>query len=291
MLFLDEPTTGLDPRSRLGMWEIIERLVADGTTVLLTWAGNNINTHHTGYEALLDALTALESLMEAAGLEHRRDGLLYVRAVLRSNQQDIKGALVSIDEAIDVKKRNDGFGWGYTMSTYRRVRLDKLQKLGHREDVEAEVAELLKGKIRQAERVELLTILARCAMKDGENELARARIQASLDVARMKGLEVEKNCLGAAVDIFRACRDFDEARKLAERYLGLVESEGRTFCLSLALEDVVSCALDQGDLPAARRYLGRSIPLATDLDVVRGTDVRRPVVEAQLERLEALEGG
>jgi ABC-2 type transport system ATP-binding protein len=36
VLFLDEPTTGLDPRSRLGMWEVIEGLVAEGTTVLLT---------------------------------------------------------------------------------------------------------------------------------------------------------------------------------------------------------------------------------------------------------------
>ena len=36
ILFLDEPTTGLDPRSRLQMWEVIEGLVADGTTVLLT---------------------------------------------------------------------------------------------------------------------------------------------------------------------------------------------------------------------------------------------------------------
>ncbi len=36
VLFLDEPTTGLDPRSRLGMWELIEELVAQGTTVLLT---------------------------------------------------------------------------------------------------------------------------------------------------------------------------------------------------------------------------------------------------------------
>jgi ABC-2 type transport system ATP-binding protein len=36
VLFLDEPTTGLDPRSRLGMWEIIRSLVADGTTLLLT---------------------------------------------------------------------------------------------------------------------------------------------------------------------------------------------------------------------------------------------------------------
>jgi len=36
VLFLDEPTTGLDPRSRLVMWEVIRTLVADGTTVLLT---------------------------------------------------------------------------------------------------------------------------------------------------------------------------------------------------------------------------------------------------------------
>jgi ABC-2 type transport system ATP-binding protein len=36
VLFLDEPTTGLDPRSRLAMWDVIESLVAQGTTVLLT---------------------------------------------------------------------------------------------------------------------------------------------------------------------------------------------------------------------------------------------------------------
>ncbi|HEY6624080.1 MAG TPA: ATP-binding cassette domain-containing protein [Acidimicrobiales bacterium] len=36
VLFLDEPTTGLDPRSRLGMWDVIRELVAGGTTLLLT---------------------------------------------------------------------------------------------------------------------------------------------------------------------------------------------------------------------------------------------------------------
>jgi ABC-2 type transport system ATP-binding protein len=36
VLFLDEPTTGLDPRSRLDMWATIETLVSEGTTVLLT---------------------------------------------------------------------------------------------------------------------------------------------------------------------------------------------------------------------------------------------------------------
>ncbi|HEY1712050.1 MAG TPA: daunorubicin/doxorubicin resistance ABC transporter ATP-binding protein DrrA, partial [Solirubrobacteraceae bacterium] len=36
VIFLDEPTTGLDPRSRRTVWEIVESLVDDGTTVFLT---------------------------------------------------------------------------------------------------------------------------------------------------------------------------------------------------------------------------------------------------------------
>ncbi len=36
VLFLDEPTTGLDPRSRVELWEVLRELVRDGTTLLLT---------------------------------------------------------------------------------------------------------------------------------------------------------------------------------------------------------------------------------------------------------------
>ena len=36
IIFLDEPTTGLDPRSRRSMWDIIRQLVADGVTIFLT---------------------------------------------------------------------------------------------------------------------------------------------------------------------------------------------------------------------------------------------------------------
>ena len=36
VIFLDEPTTGLDPVSRMAMWEIVQQLVTDGMTVLLT---------------------------------------------------------------------------------------------------------------------------------------------------------------------------------------------------------------------------------------------------------------
>ena len=36
IIFLDEPTTGLDPRSRLAMWDVIKKLMAAGATILLT---------------------------------------------------------------------------------------------------------------------------------------------------------------------------------------------------------------------------------------------------------------
>ena len=36
IIFLDEPTTGLDPRSRLAMWDVIKKLKRDGATILLT---------------------------------------------------------------------------------------------------------------------------------------------------------------------------------------------------------------------------------------------------------------
>src|SRR5690606_23320445 len=36
LLFLDEPTTGLDPRSRHDTWQVVRELVADGVTVFLT---------------------------------------------------------------------------------------------------------------------------------------------------------------------------------------------------------------------------------------------------------------
>ncbi|GIF48769.1 hypothetical protein Afe04nite_33080 [Asanoa ferruginea] len=36
LIFLDEPTTGLDPRSRRDLWQIVRELVADGVTIFLT---------------------------------------------------------------------------------------------------------------------------------------------------------------------------------------------------------------------------------------------------------------
>jgi daunorubicin resistance ABC transporter ATP-binding subunit len=54
VLFLDEPTTGLDPRSRLGLWNMVRQLVADGTTVLLT------TQYLEEADQLADRITVLE---------------------------------------------------------------------------------------------------------------------------------------------------------------------------------------------------------------------------------------
>jgi ABC-type multidrug transport system ATPase subunit len=54
LLLLDEPTTGLDPRSRLGLWDVIRSLVADGTTVLLTTQYLDEADHLAAQIAIID---------------------------------------------------------------------------------------------------------------------------------------------------------------------------------------------------------------------------------------------
>jgi ABC-2 type transport system ATP-binding protein len=55
IIFLDEPTTGLDPRSRRVMWDIVRDLVADGVTILLTTQYLEEADRLAGRIALLDA--------------------------------------------------------------------------------------------------------------------------------------------------------------------------------------------------------------------------------------------
>ena len=54
IIFLDEPTTGLDPRSRLTMWQIIRDLVADGVTIFLTTQNLDEADRLAGRIAVLD---------------------------------------------------------------------------------------------------------------------------------------------------------------------------------------------------------------------------------------------
>ncbi|MFF4223114.1 ATP-binding cassette domain-containing protein [Streptomyces sp. L500] len=61
VIFLDEPTTGLDPSSRLRLWEIVEGLVAQGTTVLLT------TQYLDEADRLADSITVLSAGSVIAG--------------------------------------------------------------------------------------------------------------------------------------------------------------------------------------------------------------------------------
>src|ERR671917_261997 len=66
VLFLDEPTTGLDPRSRVGLWETIEDLVADGTADELKdrVGGERLEVHLSDSR---EALRAAEALAPMSG--------------------------------------------------------------------------------------------------------------------------------------------------------------------------------------------------------------------------------
>jgi len=73
VIFLDEPTTGLDPAKREEMWEVVRRVVADGATVLLT------TQYLEEADALADEITVIDRGRVIAhdtpdGLKHRIGG-------------------------------------------------------------------------------------------------------------------------------------------------------------------------------------------------------------------------
>lgn len=78
VVFLDEPTTGLDPQARLSVWETIEELAQRGTTVLLTTQyleeaerlADRIAVLHHGRIVVNGTLTELESLLPPTQVEY-----------------------------------------------------------------------------------------------------------------------------------------------------------------------------------------------------------------------------
>jgi len=91
-VFLDEPTTGLDPRSRQGLWEVVQGLAADGTTIFLT----------TQY------LEEADRLADRIAVLH--DGVLAAEGTAAALKQRVAGAddatlddvFFALTEAIDV---------------------------------------------------------------------------------------------------------------------------------------------------------------------------------------------
>jgi len=123
VLFLDEPTTGLDPRSRLAMWEIIKNLLADGTTILLTTQyleeadqlAERIVVIDDGKVIAEGTPAALKSKVGNDRLELTfRDQPAFAQAiavlrddVIESNPREFSATVIIQDSSADVKRALD----------------------------------------------------------------------------------------------------------------------------------------------------------------------------------------
>ncbi len=100
VIFLDEPTTGLDPAKREDMWDVVRRLVADGSTVLLT------TQYLEEADALADAITVIDHGRVIAhdtpdGLKRVVGGqTLEVRPVDPARLPDVAAALAQVTTGV-----------------------------------------------------------------------------------------------------------------------------------------------------------------------------------------------
>ncbi|MFI6504273.1 ATP-binding cassette domain-containing protein [Nonomuraea typhae] len=112
VIFLDEPTTGLDPRSRHTMWQIIRHLVADGVTILLT------TQYLDEADELADRIAVLDHgriVAEGSAAELKRripGGHVSLRfadpRALHAAAGAIGGAVARDDEALTLQVPGDG---------------------------------------------------------------------------------------------------------------------------------------------------------------------------------------
>jgi ABC-2 type transport system ATP-binding protein len=96
LIFLDEPTTGLDPRTRIQMWETIRRLVPSGSTVLLT------TQYLDEADQLADRIAVIDR-GRPAGRSHRRHRPRPRRG--RGNGQRAQGFRWGVDAQTPTRKR------------------------------------------------------------------------------------------------------------------------------------------------------------------------------------------
>jgi oleandomycin transport system ATP-binding protein len=108
VLFLDEPTTGLDPHARIEVWNIVRTLVADGTTVLLT------TQYLDEADQLADLITVIDHGKVIAGgrsdeLKRRTGGqTLQVRPTLASDVDRVAGILLELTGSTPSRDADSG---------------------------------------------------------------------------------------------------------------------------------------------------------------------------------------
>jgi ABC-2 type transport system ATP-binding protein len=128
IIFLDEPTTGLDPRSRLAMWDIIQELVKQGTTILLT------TQHLEEADRLADFIVVIdEGKIIARGTADElksKVGRERIRFMFDSDKE-LKKAVKVIDESdgLEVDEKQKSLSVSNDKGVYKlRQLLDGLEK-------------------------------------------------------------------------------------------------------------------------------------------------------------------
>lgn len=126
VVFLDEPTTGLDPRSRMAMWKVIEQLVASDTTILLT------TQYLEEADKLADRIAVLDGgriIAQGTASELKdRVGKERLELTIKEGSSFEKAIVVIDGEAMqhDAQKRLISVATGGTVSEIKRV-LDRME--------------------------------------------------------------------------------------------------------------------------------------------------------------------
>ena len=120
LLFLDEPTTGLDPQSRRQTWEIVERLKARGRTVLLTTHYMEEAARLCDRVAVVDhgkviALGTPRELIASLGAEHVIEFAVGEAAMTAIDERILRG-LPSVEDVA-----SDGGSWRLTVREMHRA--------------------------------------------------------------------------------------------------------------------------------------------------------------------------
>jgi ABC-2 type transport system ATP-binding protein len=120
LLFLDEPTTGLDPRSRTQVWQIVRALIDEGTTVLLT------TQYLDEADQLADRIAVIDSgkvIAEGTSGELKSSvgsGTLHVRVCDPAKREDAR-VLLSQTLGIEVEPESDPAALTARVSETERV--------------------------------------------------------------------------------------------------------------------------------------------------------------------------